>query len=157
MSATPKPRPRRQPELALNIQYGFGAATPPSRARFGTWMRAALTRDAHITLRVVGAREARKLNHRYRHRDYATNVLTFVYSDGGPLEGDIAICAPVVAREARALGISREAHYAHLTVHGVPHLQGHDHQRTRDAERMERLETRILKALGYADPYQPTE
>ena len=101
---------------------------------------------ACITLRIVGAREARLLNRHYRGRDYATNVLTFVYSDRRPLAGDIAICAPVVAREARACGISREAHYAHLTVHGVLHLQGYDHERARDAERMERLEVRILAA-----------
>jgi probable rRNA maturation factor len=117
-------------------------------------VRAALTRPARITLRVVGAREARLLNQRYRQRDYATNVLTFVYSEDMPLEGDIAICAPVMSREASAMGISREAHYAHLTVHGVLHLQGHDHQRARAAGRMERLETSILKKLGYADPYQ---
>ncbi len=155
MSGTPKSRP--SPELALTIQHGIGAAKPPSRARFGKWIRAALTRSARITLRVVGAREARLLNHRFRRRDYATNVLTFVYSAARPLEGDIAICAPVVAREARALGISLDAHYAHLTVHGVLHLRGYDHQRVPDAERMERLETRILKKLGYADPYQNAE
>jgi probable rRNA maturation factor len=80
-------------------------------------------------------------------------VLTFVYSERRPLAGDIAICAPVVAREARARGVSRDAHYAHLTVHGVLHLQGHDHQRRAEAERMERLEARILARLGYANPY----
>jgi len=120
---------------------------------FEKWARAALKKSARVTLRVVGAREARLLNRRYRKRDYATNVLTFVYSKRHPLVGDVAICAPVVVREARALGISGEAHYAHLTVHGMLHLQGRDHRRAREAARMERLETRILKKLGYADPY----
>ncbi|HYK14078.1 MAG TPA: rRNA maturation RNase YbeY, partial [Burkholderiales bacterium] len=86
-------------------------------------------------------------------RDYATNVLTFIYSKRGPLEGDIAICAPVVAREARRQGTHREAHYAHLTVHGMLHLQGYDHARAAAAKRMENLETRILARLGFADPY----
>lgn len=93
------------------------------------------------------------LNHHYRGRDYATNVLTFVYSAGRPLAGDIAICAPVVAREARMRGISRDAHYAHLTVHSALHLQGYDHERAIEAGRMERLEVRILARLGFANPY----
>jgi probable rRNA maturation factor len=116
-------------------------------------VRAALRRSARITLRVVGAREARRLNHRYRGRDYATNVLTFVYPEKRALAGDIAICAPVVAREARECGLGREAHYAHLVVHGMLHLQGFDHDNPRDARRMERLEVRILARLGFADPY----
>jgi probable rRNA maturation factor len=117
------------------------------------WVRAAVGKNACIALRIVGAREARRLNRCYRGRDYATNVLTFVYSDRSPLAGDIAICAPVVAREARMQGISAEAHYAHLVVHGSLHLQGYDHERAREARRMERLETRILGQLGFADPY----
>ena len=140
-------------KLALTVQYDVQTSQLPSRARFRKWVRAALTRRARITLRVVGAREARLLNRRYRRRDYATNVLTFVYSERLPLDADIALCAPVLAREARALGITRDAHYAHLTVHGVLHVQGYDHQRESDARRMERLETRIMKTLGYADPY----
>ena len=120
-------------------------------------MRAALSRSARITLRIVGEREARLLNHRYRGRDHATNVLTFVFSERSPLEGDIVICAPVAMREARTRGIGRDAHYAHLTMHGVLHLQGYDHQRRAEAERMERLESRILARLGYADPYRNEE
>lgn len=116
-------------------------------------MRAAAGKSACITLRIVGVREARRLNRCYRGRDYATNVLTFVYSDRRALAGDIAICAPVVAREARECGISLDAHYAHLVVHGMLHLQGYDHERASEARRMERLETRILGQLGFADPY----
>jgi probable rRNA maturation factor len=141
----------------VTVQFATDAEALPSPARFRRWARAALTRAARITLRVVGAREARALNKRYRRRDYATNVLTFVYADERPLAGDIAICAPVVRREARAQKIGADAHYAHLTVHGVLHLQGHDHLRARDAERMEQLEARILKKLGYPDPYREKE
>ena len=127
-------------------------ALPPS-ARFRRWALAALARDAAITLRVVGEREGRRLNRDYRGRDHATNVLSFVYADTAPLAGDIVLCAPVVRREARERGISAEAHYAHLTVHGVLHLQGYDHVRRRDAEAMEALESSIVTKLGYADPY----
>jgi probable rRNA maturation factor len=154
MSGTPKRKRAPTPEPAVTVQFATSADSLPSSARFRRWTRAALMRSAHITLRVVGAREARALNKRYRRRDYATNVLTFVYSDQRPLAGDIAICAPVVRREAREQRISLAAHYAHLTVHGVLHLQGYDHVRTRDAERMEKLEARILKKLGYRDPYR---
>lgn len=153
MSATPKRKPARTPKLALTIQYGARSVQLPSRAKLRRWARAALRRNALVTLRVVGAREGRLLNLNYRGRDYATNVLTFIYSAKSPLEGDIAICAPVVAREAFARGISREQHFAHLTVHGLLHLQGHDHERGADARKMEKLETRILAQLGYADPY----
>jgi probable rRNA maturation factor len=154
MSATPKRKRARTPETAVTVQCATRVTPLPSSARFRRWARAALKRSAHVTLRVIGAREARALNKRFRRRDYATNVLTFVYSDLRPLAGDIVICAPVVKREARAQGISTAAHYAHLTVHGVLHLQGYDHVRARDAVRMERLEVRILKKLGYDDPYR---
>lgn len=154
MSGTLKRKPNRAPKLALTVQYGTRCAQIPSRAKFKKWVRAAIRKSARLTLRVVGAREARLLNHHYRGRAYATNVLTFVYSERHPLEGDIAICAPVVAREAHRRGVSRDAHYAHLTVHGALHLQGHNHERTNEARRMERLEVRILARLGFADPYR---
>ena len=152
-SGTPGRKPSRAPELALTVQYGIRSAQLPSRARLREWAHAALRRNAAVTLRIVGAREARGLNRRFRSRDYATNVLTFAYPDQRPLAGDIAICAPVAAREARASGISREAHYVHLVIHGMLHLQGFDHENERDARRMERLESRILAKLGYSDPY----
>ena len=152
-SGTPKRKPSRAPELALTIQYGIRSAQLPSRARLRAWAHAALRRSAVVTLRIVGAREARGLNRRFRRRDYATNVLSFAYSDQRPLAGDIAVCAPVAAREARERGIGRDAHYAHLVIHGMLHLQGFDHDNERDALRMERLERRILARLGYADPY----
>lgn len=156
-SVTPKRKPSRAPELELTVQIGTRTTRLPSAAKFKQWLRAALARSAHVTLRVVGTREARLLNHHYRGRDYATNVLTFIYSNGRPLVGDIAICAPVVVHEARLRGISRDAHYAHLTVHGALHLRGYDHERADEAERMERLEIRILARLGYANPYLEKE
>ena len=104
-------------------------------------------------MRVVGAREGRTLNRRYRGRDYATNVLTFIYGAKRGLNGDIALCAPVIAKEARAQGKALEAHYAHLLVHGVLHLQGFDHENAQEAAAMEARETAILAALGYANPY----
>ena len=104
-----------------------------------------------ITLRIVGEREARRLNSHFRKKDYATNVLSFPYGEG---RGDVVLCHPVIAREARAQGKAVAAHYAHLVVHGVLHLRGYDHERDDDAARMEKLETRIMRRLGYSDPYR---
>jgi probable rRNA maturation factor len=144
---------RRAPALRLSVQYAVPEDGLPSRARLRRWALAALGRDAQVTLRLVGAREARALNRRFRGRDYATNVLTFAYDDTTPLSGDIVLCAPVVEREAREQRKARDAHLAHLVVHGMLHLQGHDHERDREAVAMERLETRIVTRLGYPDPY----
>jgi probable rRNA maturation factor len=141
------------PRLRLTLQNATRSRTLPAAARFRRWARAALARDADIALRIVGEAEGRRLNRQFRGKDCATNVLTFVYEDAEPLAGDIALCAPVVRREARGRGISADAHFAHLTVHGVLHLQGYDHVRPRDARAMEGLESRILTGMGYADPY----
>jgi probable rRNA maturation factor len=138
----------------LNVQYGVKARGLPSRARLRRWARAALEQDARITARIVGDREARALNRNFRGRNHPTNVLTFVMR-AVPLEGDLALCAPVIAREARAQGKSLSAHYAHLVVHGVLHLQGHDHETRREARAMEQRESRIVKKLGFPDPYKP--
>ncbi len=143
----------RVPQLNLAVQYAVSATGKPTRAHFRKWVRAALERDARVTLRIVGQKEGRALNRVYRGKDYATNVLTFVFRDQAPFEGDFALCAPVVAREARAQKKSLAAHYAHLTVHGLLHLQGYDHENDRDARVMERRETQVLAKLGYADPY----
>jgi len=105
---------------------------------------------AAITLRIVGAPESRRLNGRYRGKDKPTNVLSFPYGGGS---GDVVLCHPVIRKEAAEQRKSLRAHYAHLVVHGVLHLRGHDHLRAADAERMERLEIRILRRLGFADPY----
>ena len=111
-----------------------------------------MKRAAAITLRYVGETEGRRLNREFRGKDYATNVLTFVYAKA-PLAGDIVICAPVVAREARSQGKALTAHHAHLLIHGLLHLEGLDHERARDAERMEKRERAILARLGFGDPY----
>ncbi len=154
MKAAGTERTRRAPRLQLNVQYGVSARGAPSRAQFRRWVRAALARDARITMRLVGQSEARALNRHFRGKDYATNVLTFVLRDRVPYEGDIALCAPVVAREARAQGKSVSAHYAHLTVHGVLHLQGYDHEDPRDAAQMEKRESRLVTGFGYPNPYE---
>ena len=106
-------------------------------------------------MRYVGEAEARRVNREYRKRDYATNVLSFPYGAPGRVAcGDILVCAPVVAREAKEQGKDVEAHHAHLVVHGVLHLRGYDHERSAaDARRMETLERRILAKLGFPDPY----
>jgi probable rRNA maturation factor len=141
--------------VELNVQYATRARMVPAPEDFRKWIGAAMAADARITVRLVGLDEGRALNRDYRGRDYATNVLTFVLDDGPPCEGDLALCAPVVSREAREQGKDVIAHYAHLTVHGVLHLQGHEHEREPDALAMEKLETRILKRLGFPDPYAP--
>jgi len=142
------------PRLDLDVQYAVGARGLPSRTQFGRWARAALERNARVTLRIVGNSEARALNRDYRGRNYPTNVLTFVMREKPRLEGDLALCAPVIRREARSRRRSAAAHYAHLVVHGVLHLQGYDHETEREARVMERRETRIVTGLGYPDPYQ---
>jgi probable rRNA maturation factor len=136
------------------VQIASSAAGIPSARKLRHWAKKALLSSACVTVRVVGSREGRALNHRYRGRDYATNVLTFAYPDGALLAGDIALCAPVIGREARDQGKTLEAHYAHLLVHGLLHLQGHDHRRRQEAARMEALEVAILGRLGYCDPYR---
>jgi probable rRNA maturation factor len=143
----------RRPRLSLAVQYAVSPRGVPTRAQFRRWVRAALEHDAHITLRVVGQAEGLALNRDYRHKSYATNVLTFVLRETSPYEGDLALCAPVVAREARAQRKTTLAHYAHLTIHGVLHLQGYDHEKTADARVMEAHESAIMANLGYADPY----
>ena len=142
------------PRLDLTVQYAVNRRGLPSRARLRRWARAALKRSASVTVRVVGATEARALNRHFRGRDHPTNVLTFILRERPRLEGDIALCAPVIAREARAQGKSAAAHYAHLMVHGILHLQGYDHETEREARAMERQESRVVARLGFPDPYR---
>jgi probable rRNA maturation factor len=141
-------------KISLAVQYATDAGHLPARAQFRRWIKAALQRDVQITLRIVGEDEGRVLNRDFRGKDYATNVLTFVYDDAQPLSGDIVICAPVVEKEAREQHKDVLAHYAHLTIHAALHLQGYDHENEQDAAEMEARETALLAKLGYADPYQ---
>ena len=143
-----------RPRLNLAVQYALSARGLPSRAHFRKWVRAALAHDAIVTVRLVGQEEGRVLNCNYRDKNYATNVLTFVFRDQSPFEGDLALCAPVVTREARAQKKTLHAHYAHLTVHGMLHLQGYGHENDADAQAMELRETQIMAKLRYADPYR---
>jgi len=143
---------REPPRLSLTVQFAVDTTGLPGRSTLRRWVCAALERDAAVTLRFVDGREGRSLNRRFRKRDHATNVLTFVY-DEVSLLGDIVLCASVVSREARAQRKTLAAHYAHLVIHGMLHLQGYDHARDDDAARMEARESALLRDLGYGDPY----
>jgi probable rRNA maturation factor len=144
----------RLPELRLSVQYPGGKDKAPTRPQVRRWVRAACAIPAEVTVRFVDGDEGRSLNRDYRGKDYATNVLSFPYASGENICGDLVFCQPVVEREAKEQGKSLEAHSAHLIVHGMLHLQGHDHETGRaDAERMEALEREILANLGYPDPY----
>jgi len=140
-------------KLSLSVQYASNAKKMPTRQQFRRWVKAALERDVQMALRIVDEIEGRALNLAYRGKDYATNVLTFVYDERLPLYGDVVICAPVVEREAQEQGKELLAHYAHLTLHAVLHLQGYDHQKQREADRMEARETALLLKLRYPAPY----
>lgn len=146
-----------RPRLTLSVQRGMRAADAPSRLEIIRYARAALECDAEITVRIVNENEGRQLNYDYRHKDYATNVLSFVYRHDVSVHGDLVLCAPVVTREAQAQGKSAAAHYAHLIVHGILHLQGYDHELEADAVLMETRETDIVTGLGFANPYLETE
>ena len=145
--------------LNLSVQYAHAPEHLPLRAQIRAWARAALDvdgpRGGQITVRFVDEGEGRALNRDYRHKDYATNVLSFPYASDPVVCGDLVICAPVVEREAAEQGKSPHAHYAHLIVHGLLHLQGYDHETGEtDALVMENHERIILSGLGYADPYR---
>ena len=145
------------PQVKLSVQIGSELANLPTKAQFKKWAKAALRVDTEVTIRIVDEAEGCALNSTYRGKDYATNVLTFPLTETPHLMGDIIICAPVVVAEAAAQKKSIEAHFAHLTVHGVLHLHGYDHEIEAQAELMESLEITILQKLGYANPYLITE
>ncbi len=143
-----------QHKLSLVVQYASVRRDLPTRAQFRRWIKAALQRELSITLRIVDEADGRELNKNYRGKDYATNVLTFVYDDVEPLTGDVVICAPVVVHEAAAQHKNSLAHYAHLTLHAALHLQGYQHENAADAAAMEALETALMLKLRYPDPYR---
>lgn len=164
------PQPAAEPALNLQVQKGLTdeeKLLAPRKHHIRRWARAALLAGAaEVTVRLVGEQEAQALNRDYRGKDYPTNVLTFCYQDkvqaslteiqtetGEPLQGDLVLCVPVVVSEALAQGKALDAHFAHLIVHGMLHLQGYDHESIRDAEAMEAIEIDILDRLGYANPY----
>ena len=145
--------------LSLSLQFGdvkYAARhrTALPRHKVARWIRHALATDAEITVRIVDALEGQSLNRDYRKKDYATNVLTFDYTQEPVVVADLVLCAPVVAREAKEQGKSLQAHYAHLLVHGTLHAQGWDHETSaQDAHEMEAYEVDILAELGFANPY----
>lgn len=145
--------------LQLSLQFGALADAAPHRAalprhKVARWIRHALATDAEITVRIVDAEEGQALNRDYRQKDYATNVLTFDYTQEPMVTADLVLCAPVVEKEALEQGKTLEAHYAHLLVHGTLHAQGWDHETSAaDAEEMEAYEVEILAGLGFANPY----
>ena len=146
-------------QLTLSLQFGKLEDAPLHRAalprhKVTRWIRHALQTDAEITVRIVNAEEGQTLNHDYRKKDYATNVLTFDYTTEPIVTADLVLCAPVVAREAQEQGKTLQAHYAHLLVHGTLHAQGWDHEDSEeDAQVMELRETEILARLGFENPY----
>jgi probable rRNA maturation factor len=146
---------RMAPRLALSVHYAVRSTALPTLAQLRRVARAAQEREVGVAVRFVGALEARTLNSAYRGKDYATNVLAFVYDDVEPLAGDLVLCVPVLRQEAKAQGKPLADHCAHLVVHGMLHLQGYDHHTARAARAMEARETEILARLGIPDPYAP--
>lgn len=148
--------------VSVFVENRAGRKGVPLRRSFQRWIEAIpqlrRRRAAEVAIVVVDTEEGRGFNHRFRHRDYATNVLSFPYErlpgDRSGLLGDLVICAPVVAREAREQGKSPRDHYAHLAIHGVLHLLGWDHEDDAEAGRMEARERTILASLGIGDPYR---
>lgn len=141
------------PALDFSLQLASDAADIPAATQFKRWVRTALRVDTSLTIRIVDEAEGRQLNAAYRGRDYATNVLTFPLTEEPVLMGDIVICAPVVAKEAMEQGKPLLAHYAHMTVHGVLHLHGYDHEVDAQAELMEAMEVAVMQKLGFVNPY----
>jgi probable rRNA maturation factor len=155
--------PNKTPELSLAVQYGIDDPEL-ARWRIRRWVRGALDMSnarevsrLNLTVRLVGKAEGKSLNQTYRHKDYATNVLTFQYDamaqDAGLIMGDVAICTPVLKQEAKAQKKPYLHHAAHLVVHGTLHALGYDHIQKRQAEQMEQLEREVLARFGIPNPY----
>ena len=145
------------PNLKISTQFVTKETNLPSKLQLRKWAKNSIRVDTEVTIRIVDEAEALALNSAYRGKDYATNVLTFPLVEEPHLMGDIVLCAPIVAAEAIAQNKTLEAHYAHLTVHGVLHLHGYDHEIEAQAQLMETIEIQILAKLGYANPYLITE
>jgi probable rRNA maturation factor len=148
------PAGEHPPVLGLKVQKaldGEDRANAPKKNHIRRWAQAALRADAEVTVRLVGEAEGRALTFAYAEGEDLPGLPEQV--DDTPLAGDLVLCVPVVVREAAAQGKTLEAHFAHLVVHGMLHLQGYDHEQEGEASEMEALETAILRGLGYADPY----
>lgn len=144
-------------KLSLSVQYPDSRLKDSiPRNKLRRWVQAALFAPAELTIRFVDTDEGRELNRAYRGKDYATNVLTFAYTedeDSSVTQADIILCTDVLQREAAEQKKSVESHAAHLVVHGVLHAQGYDHETDEEAAEMEQLEIEILARLGEANPY----
>ncbi len=148
-------------KLHTTLQVATAAGGLPSRTSFMRWTAAALSglrrRTISVTLRIVGTRESKALNYRFRRKPKPTNVLSFAFETlpgiRSDLLGDVVICADIVRREARAQGKTERAHWAHMVVHGIMHLRGYDHQTDKEAAVMEAREVRVLRRLGFPNPY----
>lgn len=150
--------------VEVEVQRAADASDLPSEDQIDDWVNAAWQRpesSAGVVIRIVDEEEGRRLNAEFRHKDAATNVLSFAYEPVPgmvpPHVGDLVICAPVVTREAAEQGKTVTAHWAHMVVHGMLHLQGFDHADDTEADRMESLETLILESLGFPAPYEQNE
>jgi probable rRNA maturation factor len=148
-------------QLELDVSYAARRPWVPSPRQLAGWATAALAplrRPAVLSVRVVGLAGSRRLNAHYRNKDKPTNVLSFsgagTVPDGRHYLGELVICAPVVAQEARKQSKTLESHWAHMTVHGVLHLLGFDHERRAEAAKMAAKEIQILDRLGFSDPYR---
>jgi probable rRNA maturation factor len=141
------------PSLSLSVQYATSEQPIPTRSQLRKWVKATIRVDTEATIRLVDEDEGRLLNHTYRGKDYATNVLTFPLTEEPHLMGDIVICVPVVIKEANVQNKSIEAHFAHLTIHGTLHLHGYDHLTEPQAGLMEAIEVTTMTKLGYPNPY----
>lgn len=142
------------------VQNASSVRSIPSTKEFKHWAKMALknkTSKAEVTIRIVDAKESRKLNHTYRSKNKPTNVLSFPYEPDNhikiPILGDLVICAEVVKKEARNQKKRQKAHWAHMVIHGILHLLGYDHEKEKEAEIMENEEISILKSLGISNPY----
>ena len=143
-----------KPTLSLSMQFADKRHRDQlPRHKVARWLKAALESDAELTVRIVDAEEGQALNRDYRQKDYATNVLTFDYTQEPVVMADLILCAPVVEREAQEQHKDLVAHYAHMLVHGALHAQGWDHLEDDEAQAMEQREREIMAALGFNDPY----
>ncbi len=143
-----------KPTLSLSLQFADKRHRDQlPRHKVARWLKAALESDAELTVRMVDAEEGQALNRDYRQKDYATNVLTFDYTQEPVVMADLILCAPVIEREAQEQNKELVAHYAHMLVHGALHAQGWDHLEDDEAQAMEQREREILAALGFDDPY----
>jgi probable rRNA maturation factor len=147
------------PDFDVDIQHACTVADLPDDSSLRRWAVSAWLQDyeSEVTLRLVDARESAELNDQFRQKAYPTNVLSFLFEQPigvtVPLAGDLVICAGVVAKEALEQHKSRDAHWAHMVIHGMLHLQGYDHMTEGEASEMEAIEIRLLRQLGYSNPY----